>query len=88
MQCDISRYAPFVEDFDISADRKAELIRIVWTMMQSFVDRAFGDAPEQILLGKTPERITACGPDALDSGLSLTPIYNAAAGEPGKRKPC
>ena len=88
MQCDASRYASFVDSFDITPERKVELIRIVWTMMQSFVDRAFGDAPEQNILGKTREPITACPPDGLGSGLTLTPPFNETAGElPRKSKP-
>lgn len=86
MQLDASRYRHFVDGLDVPEDRKNELIRIVWTMMQSFVDRAFGDAPEQILLGKSRERPTACGPDRIGLGLKLTPTYNAAAVEPPARK--
>ena len=87
MQLDATRYHSFVEGFDLSDARKAELICIVWTMMQSFVDRAFGDAPEQICLGKSRERLTATAPDALGSGLILRVTYNQAAeGLPARKK--
>jgi len=43
MPPDIEKYHRFVAHFDIPDAQKHELIHIVWRMMQSFTDRAFGD---------------------------------------------
>ncbi len=47
MQPDIEKYRKYVNQFDLSEERKIELIHTVWRIMESFVDRAFGDDPVQ-----------------------------------------
>ena len=42
MPPDIEKYRRYVDHFDISEEKKIDLIHTVWRMMQSFVDRAFG----------------------------------------------
>lgn len=49
MQMDINRYRSFVDRFDMPEDQKVAVLAHVWSIMGSFVDRAFGDAPEQQL---------------------------------------
>jgi len=47
MSPDIEKYRKYVDHFDIPEAQKIEMIHIVWRMMQSFVERAFGDDPVQ-----------------------------------------
>ena len=42
-----AKYLPHLDRFDLSEHQKVELLRAVWQIMQSFVDRAFGDDPVQ-----------------------------------------
>lgn len=44
---DVARYRRFVAHLQCSEAEKDELIRIVWRIMASFVDRAWGDDPAQ-----------------------------------------
>lgn len=44
---DLEKYRRHVAHLDMPEERKTELLRAVWHIMQSFVDRAFGDDPVQ-----------------------------------------
>lgn len=46
---DLSRYRRHVDHLDLPEDRKAELLRAIYQIMQNFVDRAFGDDPVQLV---------------------------------------
>lgn len=41
MPPDLTRYAHFLDDFDMSEREKSELMHTLWQAMESFVDRAF-----------------------------------------------
>jgi hypothetical protein len=84
MQLDIERYRPYVDHFDMPEEQKIELIHIVSRIMQSFVERAFGKSPEQVLLGT--DFHSASDPDAveLDSFEIHTTFNNAAQGDAEK----
>lgn len=47
MPLDIEKYRHCLAEFDLSPDEQAELIRNVWTALESFVDQAFGQHPNQ-----------------------------------------
>ncbi len=47
LQVDIERYAPYLEDADITDEQKRELIEALWSIMISFVDLGFGIEPVQ-----------------------------------------
>lgn len=91
MQMDIGRYRHFVDRFDWPEEQKVAALTHVWQMMESFVDRAFGTAPEQQLtLGgmgaqrgisgaKGIEALPSDPEIALNSAHPLTPIFNSAA---------
>jgi len=49
---DLQKYMHHVDQFDLSPEKKADLIRTVWTILESFVDRAFGVHPVQQSCGK------------------------------------
>lgn len=44
---DLSKYRTYVDHFDLTDAQKDDLLLTVWRIMQSFVDRAFGDDSTQ-----------------------------------------
>lgn len=56
MTPDIEKYRKYVDQFDLPEDHKIALIHIVWRIMESFVDRAFGDDPVQHCLELKAEK--------------------------------
>ena len=44
---DLSSYLVYLEGSDLSEAQKIDLIRTVWSVMESFIDSAFGIHPEQ-----------------------------------------
>ena len=63
----------------MAEERKLDLIRVVAAIMESFVDRAFGVAPEQILLGTSVVRLAFGTSNALDSTHHINSTFNDAA---------
>ncbi len=47
MPKDLEKYRPYLSDFDMSEEQKTEFIKVMWTIMQSFADQAFGLNSEQ-----------------------------------------
>lgn len=47
MTLNINKYRKYVDDFDLPEDKKVELLQTVWSIMESFVDKAFGLHPVQ-----------------------------------------
>ncbi len=43
---DVNQYLPYLQEFDLSDEKKAELVRIVWFLLESQVDQAFDDHVE------------------------------------------
>lgn len=41
-ECDIAKYRGLVENFELSPEEEAELIKSIWTIMAAFVDLGFG----------------------------------------------
>jgi len=58
---DLDKYRRHVEHFDLSDAQKTDLLLAVWRIMQSFVDRAFGDDPVQQVT-QSRERAAHRGP--------------------------
>lgn len=50
MPDDLSKYRHHVEQFDLSDEQKADLLRTVYSMMQSAVDRAYGHDSAQLAM--------------------------------------
>jgi hypothetical protein len=72
---ELARYRRHVEHFDLPEAKKDELLRAVWRMMKSFVDRAFGDDPVQHCLPHVDDRKETSEADSLsmvESGLPST----------------
>ena len=66
MPLDIQKYLHHLEEFDLSEERKRELIQTVWQVMEGFVDRAFGKHPVQQLRNRA-EKILQDSPGILES---------------------
>ncbi|SMC78003.1 hypothetical protein SAMN05880593_106246 [Rhizobium sp. RU36D] len=47
LSVDLEKYRRHVDHLDMPEDRKTELLLSLYTIMRSFVDRAFGDDPVQ-----------------------------------------
>lgn len=44
---DIDKYMPYLDEFDMSREEKADLIRTVWGFVEAYADKAFGLHPCQ-----------------------------------------
>jgi len=67
MPLDINKYRHYVDHFDGSDKQKAEMIQDVWSMMQCFVDQAFGLHPVQQCLEDTENTDLQGLPESLES---------------------
>ncbi|MDT7043963.1 hypothetical protein [Candidatus Nitronereus thalassa] len=47
MKPDIEKYMPYLDEYDLTEDKKVQLIKDVWLIMESFVDQAWGLHPVQ-----------------------------------------
>ena len=45
MPLNIEKYRPYLDEFDMSEEQKAEFIKAMWTIMQSFANQAFEQNP-------------------------------------------
>lgn len=86
MQLDPARYSHHLSGLDLSEEDQLRFMEQLWAIMESFVDRAFGESPEQILLGIDGDRITSAIPDAIDSQPHIHSTFNDAAREDAARK--
>ncbi len=50
---DLEKYRRHVAHFDLPEEEKTELLRTIWNIMQSFVDRAFGEDAVQLAVEKS-----------------------------------
>lgn len=66
---DVDKYRPYVDHFDLSEEQKDELLEAIWSLMESFVDRSFGEDPVQQVLGETPDSTGLPRDDEVDSTL-------------------
>lgn len=96
MQMDIDRYRPYLDRFDWPEEQKVAALTQVWAIMGSFVDRAFGTAPEQqrklgsigsqradkaITAAKAIEPLASDAETALDCQDPITEPFNDAASQ-------
>lgn len=47
MPLDVEKYRHYVAGFNLSPEEQTELIRNVWTVLEGFVDQAYGRHPHQ-----------------------------------------
>lgn len=74
---DAEKYRHQVAHFDMPDDRKAELLLAVWQIMQSFVDRAFGDDPvQQVLAARHVDGLAVTDESAGPSVVGSSQTYD------------
>ena len=71
MKPDLEEYLPYLEGSDMNEAQKAEFIHTVWTIMESFVDRAFGQHPGQQCPGIEPNRDSNGAEDRVALGKQI-----------------
>lgn len=84
MTQDIQKYRKHVDNFDLSDQEKDELIRVVQSIMQNFIDRAFGDDPVQLCHNPDNSKDALAKPVVIDlvareisrSDITLTDTFN------------
>lgn len=82
MPADLEKYRRYLDGYDLDEVQKAEFIHTVWTIMESFVDRAFGLHPVQLLPGRAPAADSNGGADHVDSqDHSVVNHFHQAAGD-------
>lgn len=62
---DLDKYMPLISSFDISDEQKRELLKSVWRIAQSFVDRAYNIDSAQISVQKRIEESSRKTTDSL-----------------------
>ncbi len=72
MPLDINKYRHFLNDTDVSEQRKSEFIQDVWTILESFVDQAFGLHPVQQCHEHKKNTDLQGVPESLESNVSNT----------------
>lgn len=75
---DLEKYRRHVAHLDMPEERKTELLRAIWNIMQNFVDRAFGDDPVQQALGR------AGGKSEVDAAMPVPAMLELQAEIPDK----
>ena len=55
MPLDINKYRKYVDDYDLTEEQKSEMLNSIWSIMESFVDKAFGLHPVQQCQKDFPE---------------------------------
>ena len=79
MPPDLQTYRSYVDGFDLTEEQKAELIHTVWSIMESFVDRAFGLHPVQQCRAAASGVDSNAGRESVDSsGQSISTQFKQA----------
>ncbi len=58
MPLDVEKYRCHVQSINLPQERKDELIQIVYSILESFADAAFGVHPVQLSLGSASQKIS------------------------------
>lgn len=77
---DPARYRHHLAHLNMSEDAQAELLDVLWRMMGSFVDRAFGDDPTQLALKAGDSR--KLGRDRLGANALSSPSSTETEHDP------
>ncbi|WP_117316095.1 hypothetical protein [Chromatocurvus halotolerans] len=64
---DVEKYRPYVDGFDLSQEQQDELLKAMWSMLETFVDRSFEEDPVQHLLGTASDSDGKSRNDEVDS---------------------
>lgn len=70
MPVDVEKYRHYLAGYQLSEEEKTKLIQVLWTILESFVDHAYGINPVQ-QCGKALEHNDLQGPvESLESAHS------------------
>lgn len=69
---DVEYYQSFLDDMDISEDKKLELIETLWGIVRSFVDLGFGVHPVQAARQNAAKEREAQLPEAITKMIAET----------------
>ncbi len=96
LSVDLDKYRRHVDHLDMTEERKTELLLSLYTIMRSFVDRAFGDDPVQQCRKHVDETqakdetgippVIHFADDPTDSDKDLSATFEHHAGRRRKRK--
>lgn len=64
----LARYRPHLDGFDLTEAEKMELLQALWSIMGSFVERAFNDDPVQHVLDATEKATGLAAENAAATG--------------------
>lgn len=89
---DLSEFAPYLEELDLTEDEQTELLQTLWAIMCAFADFGFGIEPTQLICGwieQNRAQPATTAPDAVNcKNKPTTRTFNAAAAtEAGKETP-
>jgi hypothetical protein len=79
MTYDPDRYHHHLDGLDLSDAQKHDLMQAMFSIMESFVDRAFGDAPEQRLVAARTSFRAELDPNGIDCQLEPATAFNSVA---------
>ncbi|MBV1928177.1 MAG: hypothetical protein KUG81_01520 [Gammaproteobacteria bacterium] len=70
-KCDIEKYREHMQEFDLTAEEEAELLKNLWLIMAAFVDLGFGVDSIQLLSAsdEKPGLVAAPNADGQDEEL-------------------
>lgn len=83
---DINKYRKYVDDYDLTEEQKVELLQTVWSIMESFVDRAFGLHPVQQCQKDCSEKDLQSPAEIVESGKYTSVVRNGSAPKFEKKK--
>lgn len=63
---DLQKYLSIISEFEMSKDKKIELIGAMLLLAQNFVDRAYGQDAAQLSVDKENKKTTNTGADSSD----------------------
>lgn len=82
---DYDRYAPYIDDLDLSLSEQRELMGVVWSIMTAFADMGFGIEPTQLICGwieETRRKVPKTSSDAVKwEGSKTQQTFNRVAHE-------
>lgn len=90
MTVDVEKYRVHLQSLDLTQDRKDELIHIVYRIVESFVDRAFGIHPVQLGFGSASQKLaesSACRAILDANSINLETKGSAEATTEGEEIP-
>ena len=61
LEIDLDHYQSYLDDPDLTANQKAEIVRSLWTIITAFVELGFGVHPAQQACGKRQKSLDRKG---------------------------